>query len=348
MFPHVFQVPVLDQRVAECYLPDTLTTAYRPASPTTSYPVYSSPPMISYAQNFEDVLLWRALREVKSGRYVDVGAFHPEFDSVTKWFYDQGWCGVNVEPVPESFALLEAARPRDCNVRAAAGAQPGTAWLKIIPGSPGLSALCPSPNGSTPETTLHVEVLPLRQILEPYAGQPIHFLKIDAEGSEREVLLGMDFKRFRPWIVVVEATVPTTDKRNAHLWQDIMLSSDYLYANFDGLNEYYVAAEKAELAPKLAVPANVFDEFELAVTAREREAFKALQDEVGPLKAELDSTQAAIKTLSSEMGVLAAAAKGYREQLQLSRNQLQQILNSKSWRLMEPARRLRRILLPRR
>ena len=35
-------------------------------------------PFISYAQNYEDVILWRALRDVEHGFYVDVGAADPE------------------------------------------------------------------------------------------------------------------------------------------------------------------------------------------------------------------------------------------------------------------------------
>ena len=38
----------------------------------------------SYAQNFEDVMLWRALKHVQKGTYVDVGAQHPVIDSVSK------------------------------------------------------------------------------------------------------------------------------------------------------------------------------------------------------------------------------------------------------------------------
>lgn len=37
---------------------------------------------ISYAQNFEDVMLWRALKLFGPGRYIDVGANHPSQDSV--------------------------------------------------------------------------------------------------------------------------------------------------------------------------------------------------------------------------------------------------------------------------
>jgi hypothetical protein len=50
----------------------------------------------SHAQANEDLLLFNALREVspEAGFYIDVGANDPEKDSVTKFFYDQGWHGV--------------------------------------------------------------------------------------------------------------------------------------------------------------------------------------------------------------------------------------------------------------
>ena len=55
---------------------------------------------VSYAQNYEDLMLWRALRHVEQGFYVDCGAYDPEEHSVTKAFYERGWSGINIEPVP--------------------------------------------------------------------------------------------------------------------------------------------------------------------------------------------------------------------------------------------------------
>jgi hypothetical protein len=46
--------------------------------------------MISYAQNGEDVLLDRAFPRGVPGTYIDVGAFDPVVNSVTKHFYDLG------------------------------------------------------------------------------------------------------------------------------------------------------------------------------------------------------------------------------------------------------------------
>lgn len=370
--------------------------------------------MISYAQNFEDVTLWRALRDVVNGRYVDVGALHPELDSVTKWFYDQGWSGINLEPVPEMFAVIEAARPRDINIQAAAGAKPGVAEMAVVPDSMGLSSLDISAvraHVALPYNLVEVEIRPLRDVLEPFAGHDIHFLKVDAEGTEHDVLLGMDFNRFRPWIVVVEATEPLSQTVTAEKWEDLLVAANYQHAYFDGLNEFYVAVERSERASKLAVPPNVFDSFELAATVRERtgreelqrlyqlatESNQSLQErltnassEVARLQAELEPTQAtltatqaelraaqeqvarqhvrlehskhrideltgqirgseaAIVSLSEQLSELAAELKKGREVEGTYKKQLEQILNSRSFRWLAPMRRMRAVLLPHR
>ena len=75
---------------------------------------------ISYAQNMEDVLLWRCFKDLENGTYIDVGANDPSEDSVTKAFYDRGWSGINIEPIQRHHDDLTAQRPRDINLRVAA------------------------------------------------------------------------------------------------------------------------------------------------------------------------------------------------------------------------------------
>src|SRR5437016_8733750 len=72
-------------------------------------------------------MLARVFAGRTDGFYVDVGAGDPSYLSVTKWFYDLGWSGINIEPNRALFANLAAARPRDINLDYAAGAKSGTA-----------------------------------------------------------------------------------------------------------------------------------------------------------------------------------------------------------------------------
>jgi hypothetical protein len=68
--------------------------------------------MISYAPNFEDVLISRCF--VDPGYYAEIGAVNPITDSVNHWAYGQGWRGVNM--VPETaIEAWRAIRPADDN-----------------------------------------------------------------------------------------------------------------------------------------------------------------------------------------------------------------------------------------
>lgn len=220
---------------------------------------------VSYSQNMEDVLLWRALKEVEAGFYIDVGAADPEEYSVTRAFYDRGWSGINIEPLGDYFQRLTEQRTRDQNIRAVLGAKSGIARLNAIPGT-GLSTL---DDGVAEKhkaagweiSTEFVPRLTLTSLMEERGDAPIHFLKIDVEGAERSVLEGADLGRFRPWVIVVEATAPLSPEDTRREWEDLLVSQRYSLAIFDGLNCFYVAEEHPELIEKFSVPANVFDDF---------------------------------------------------------------------------------------
>lgn len=220
---------------------------------------------ISYAQNYEDVMLWRALRNVEQGFYVDVGAADPEIDSVTRAFYERGWSGINVEPLDGYFERLQQARPRDTNLKVAAGREAGVCTLHVFSGT-GLSTLNQQISARHQATGLNadqtvVPVLPLTKILEDRAQSTIHFLKIDVEGAEAAVLEGLDLSRVRPWIILVEATEPNGTECSRHKWESLITDHDYSFVYFDGVNCFYVADEVSELKERLRVPPNVHDDF---------------------------------------------------------------------------------------
>ena len=224
---------------------------------------------ISYAQNFEDVMLWRALKHVKEGFYIDVGAAWPESSSVTKAFYDRNWCGINIEPNPDMWRLLAANRPRDINLRLALSDRRGREDFYIVENA-GLSTLMPGivalheASGLQAKTD-RVEVSTLADVWRDNVGsRDVHFLKIDVEGAERQVLLGNNWSSCRPWIVVVEATLPMTQISNHESWEAIILQSNYQMAYHDGLNRFYVADEHRDILPAFSSPPNVFDSFVLA------------------------------------------------------------------------------------
>jgi len=221
---------------------------------------------ISYSQNSEDVLLWRALGHVQNGFYIDVGANDPEEHSVTKAFYEAGWRGINIEPLPSFHQVFNEQRPRDVNLAVAAGSSNGELTLYDTPQVRGWA----SPEQSVAElhraeghevVELTVPVRTLASVCEEHVQGEIHFLKIDVEGFEGEVIKGMDFVRWRPWVLVIEATLPNSRATNHETWEGMVTGQGYRFAWFDGLNRYYVAEEHPELLAHFGVQPNVFDEY---------------------------------------------------------------------------------------
>jgi FkbM family methyltransferase len=220
--------------------------------------------MISYAQNFEDVLLNRAFGNVQKGFYVDIGANDPVVDSVTKHFYDKGWSGINVEPGVVHGKLVEQ-RPRDINLKVAISDYDGSATFYDYPNECALSTLTPTlaiRSAVTQSVELVIRCTTLSKVLADYArDQHIHFLKIDVEGHEAQVINGGDWRTFRPEILVIEATAPLTNAASHSDWEPILLQSDYQFCHFDGLNRFYVRRESAHLAECFDRPINLFDRF---------------------------------------------------------------------------------------
>jgi FkbM family methyltransferase len=231
--------------------------------------------MISYAQNFEDVILQRVFHAVDRGRYVDIGGFDPVVDSVTKHFYDQGWSGVNVQPVKRFHEKFEAQRPRDWNLNVVCGAADGSVAFHEW-GDSGLSTYVETFDPEAvaqfgfERTTHTVPMTTLAAIGRQLPPGEVEFLKIDVEGAERDVLLGNDWQSFRPRVILLEAIKPKLPGCNPYSyepawfdWEGILFQHGYEFALFDGLNRFYYRREEPALRAPLSYPANITDGFKL-------------------------------------------------------------------------------------
>lgn len=203
-----------------------------------------------YAQRKEDEKLRGLLPDRNQGFYVDVGAWKPTLDSVTKHFYDDGWNGINIEPIPTFFQEMADARPRDVNLNIAVGSKLEHKEIIYMPGT-GLSTFVREHADLFPgyqKELVTVPVLTLDAVLRTYVprSQSIDFLKIDVEGWEKDVLLGATqmLKYWgRPRILVIEATIPGTDTPAWDDWDHIPIEAGYEFLEFDGLNRWYRAQQ---------------------------------------------------------------------------------------------------------
>ncbi|MDQ1483995.1 MAG: hypothetical protein QOF35_2071, partial [Actinomycetota bacterium] len=230
-----------------------------PSVPSRSKGRSDLAPFISYAQHGEDVILWRALGDRERVFYIDVGAFDPTYDSVTRALYERGWRGINIEPQPEMIEAFERQRPEDTNVSLAIGDHDGKAFLTCPRVAGWATTLEPAVSGLNAPTdrTLEVPMRRLDTLLPELGVEQVDILKIDVEGAEPAVIRGLLGSRVRPLVCVVEGVAPGVGHAAGDEAVAMLVDAGYIHCLFDGLNHYLTTDPALQQA--LSVPANPVD-----------------------------------------------------------------------------------------
>lgn len=206
--------------------------------------------IVSYAQNGEDLIVAGFFPDIDKGFYVDVGANHPVRHSVTKLLYDKGWHGINIEPNIDLFRLVEKYRPNDVNLNIGIAGKEGMLELRVYHSRDGLAGLSTFTSEIKEEythqenedtknfTDVVVKTVSLAQLFKKQKVGSIHFLKVDVEGFENEVLRSNDWNKYRPILLCIESNHLVND------WHDYLKEQNYTVVFNDGLNDYLLANEE--------------------------------------------------------------------------------------------------------
>ena len=306
-------------------------------------------------------MLYRALGNVEAGFYIDVGAQDPDIDSVSKAFFDRGWRGIHIEPVPEYAERLRAARPGDKIIEAAASNVVGTAALTVFPMT-GLSTADPLVAKNhidrgvdhQPEPLI-VSTVTLADVAAELAARTVHWLKIDVEGYERAVLEGWNADLLRPWIIIVEATRPNQQVANYEEWEPILSKAGYQCVYGDGLNRFYIEPSREDLAQALSCPPNPFDNVQLGrYSALCNGVVEEAENNLTEAENNLTEAEAHLEMLKRQSHALTVELQLMGRELKLARiarDDLQHdserwraayngLLQSWSWRLTAPVRKV--------
>ena len=235
-------------------------------------PSFGDPPIVSYSQNAEDVRLWRVFRTIEGGFYVDIGAADPgATPSRTSSTSMAGRGSMSSRPVLRGVGERSAAR------RQPEGRRRGRRGFGLV------FLTHPYLGLSTPDPAVHAHVAGsswrksrrskvsqrrLASILEEHVGdRTIHFLKVDVEGAEAQVLASSDWTTFRPMVVVVESIESLSTSRPTSGGR----ASSWTPATIRGVRRHQSLLRRPgheELIPILAYPMSALDGFVTAAVTR--------------------------------------------------------------------------------
>ncbi len=160
-----------------------------------------------HSQYGQDVLIGDVLFRGRTGVFVDVGARCGVVISNTYHLEALGWDGLAIEPHPELYlSLSNNRRCRSVNVAASdvAGSLEFVRFLEEPLGNSGLLSSFRDPDrlSAVRHEIIQVPSRPLSELL--ITCPLVHYLDIDVEGHELQVLHGLDFNRIEIRVIGVE------------------------------------------------------------------------------------------------------------------------------------------------
>jgi FkbM family methyltransferase len=243
----------------------SVTFAVRTSSLQTALDAQACPPSkyegaTYHGQFYEDYVLAQVFAGLVRGTFIDVGANHPVDGNVSAYFYARGWQGITIDPVPDFVPLYERMRPRGRHLSIGVGETEGKLTFHRIfaPVKLDTSGFSTFDDAEAAKLArlgylvkdMSIEVATLDSVLAKYPLGDISFLNVDVEGFEKQVLKGIDLRRRKPTVVMLEAMLPRTEISDHLEWEGILFEAGYVFAMSDGLNRYYLHRGRLDLLPR--------------------------------------------------------------------------------------------------
>ena len=163
----------------------------------------------TYSQDGEDLILSKIFENEDKGVYLDVGCYHPIEISNTALLYDKGWNGINIDISEHSIKLFNFLKPDDVNLNLAVSNINGTVDMFYQKKMSKISTISKTQSKRIFQgkvTKKKISSKTLTKIIDEtiYKEKQIHFLNIDAEGHDLEVLKSLNFKKYSPNAICIE------------------------------------------------------------------------------------------------------------------------------------------------
>jgi FkbM family methyltransferase len=196
--------------------------------------------------NFEECrLILEAFGFAREGFFIEVGANHPQRNSLTYLLERLGWSGILVDPLTACYEKLVKARPRSRSFRCACVGPDKVGTLTLHAPYPMSEAATVEKNVDDFDMqyafTETCDAVTLDSLVEQVKPARIDFLSLDTEGTEMDVLLGFDLARHRPRLILIEDKLYHLTKHR------YLVARGYRLLKRTMLNNWYVRADEQDL-----------------------------------------------------------------------------------------------------
>jgi FkbM family methyltransferase len=197
-----------------------------------------------YSQHGEDFLINKIFNGKKNGFYVEIGCLDGIEYSNTYFFEKKGWNGICVEAHKDFIEMLRKNRSQAQIVHCAVGEkdQDDVTFYANKLGS--LSTLDKNEEERWKQSyssfftgfeEQHVKMRTLTTIFDESNVKEIDFISLDIEGYEVQALTGLDLKKYRPRLFIIEYK----DEDHKAKLESILFPNEYKFLATLGCNLFY-------------------------------------------------------------------------------------------------------------
>ena len=194
-------------------------------------------PSSHYGEFGEDVFINRILKSINSGKYVDVGCYHPFKGSLTVDLYKKGWTGINIDISKTSIDLFNLIRTKDINLNIAVSNFDGeTHYYENSPINQQNSLI----KSNESQKTVKIKCKKLNTILEENNLNKFEYLNIDVEGNELNVVKGLDLVKYNPNLITIENNNLIIEDYIKSEIYNLLKDMNYVFIGKSGVTNFFL------------------------------------------------------------------------------------------------------------
>ncbi len=205
-------------------------------------------PSSHFGEFAEDVFIGRLLKSINNGKYVDVGCYHPFKGSLTAELYKKNWSGINIDLSKTSIDLFNMVRKKDINLNCAISKFNGDTFYFQNGKINQQNSLIKSNND---QIKVHINCYTLNSVLKRYGLNQFDYLNVDVEGTELDVIKGIDLKKYRPKLITIENNELLLEEYFQSEIYKLLDQNNYIFINKIGVTNFFVNSDLKYEIPNL-------------------------------------------------------------------------------------------------
>ena len=204
---------------------------------------------IFFSADGEDSILDKWISDISNGFYLDLGSNLPLYASNTYGLYLKGWCGICIDPNPGLKFKYSVLRSKDLFINSAivTNNKKKNQNFYFYKNNNELNTFSKERvniqkklYNRVPSKIIKVNKIKINDLVNLINKREVHFLNIDIEGQENDIIKSLIKKKILPWCIAIEELGITCENFKSSKIKKFLNKNGYFLASKTFLTSIYI------------------------------------------------------------------------------------------------------------